>query len=117
MASKVFFTDFRTTHDQSLTVKLKKLIRRAGIDSIDFEGKFVAIKMHFGEPGNLAFLRPNYARAVVGCGKRAGRPSLPDGRNTLYPGRRKNALEHLYAAAENGFNYITCDCPVITVTD
>ena len=31
MASKVFFTDFRTTHDQSLTVKLKKLIRRAGI--------------------------------------------------------------------------------------
>ena len=65
MASKVFFTDFRTTHDQSLTVKLKKLIRRAGIDSIDFEGKFVAIKMHFGEPGNLAFLRPNYARAVV----------------------------------------------------
>lgn len=113
MESKVFFTDFRTTHDQSLTVKLKKLIRRAGIDSIDFEGKFVAIKMHFGEPGNLAFLRPNYARAVVDVVKeQGGKPFLTDC-NTLYPGRRKNALEHLYAAAENGFNYITCDCPVI----
>ena len=50
MASKVFFTDFRTAHNQSLAEKLKKLIRQAGIDSIDFEGKFVAIKMHFGEP-------------------------------------------------------------------
>ena len=113
MASKVFFTDFRTAQEQSLTVKLKKLIRRAGIDTIDFEGKFVAIKMHFGEPGNLAFLRPNYARAVVDVVKElGGRPFLTDC-NTLYPGRRKNALEHLYAAAENGFSYITCDCPVI----
>lgn len=58
MASKVFFTDFRTTHDQSLTVKLKKLIRRAGIDSIDFEGKFVAIKMHFGEPATWPSCAP-----------------------------------------------------------
>lgn len=113
MAVKVFFTDFRTTHDQSLAVKLQKLIRRAGIDSIDFEGKFVAIKMHFGEPGNLAFLRPNYAKAVADLIKElGGKPFLTDC-NTLYPGRRKNALEHLYAAAENGFNYISCGCPVI----
>lgn len=29
-----------------------------GIKKIDMEGKFVAIKMHFGELGNLAYLRP-----------------------------------------------------------
>ena len=29
------------------------------------DGKFVAIKMHFGELGNLSFLRPNYAGAVL----------------------------------------------------
>ena len=107
MASKVYFTDFRTNHEQSLTEKLQKLIRKAGMDTIDFEGKFVAIKMHFGEPGNLAFLRPNYARAVVDVVKElGGKPFLTDC-NTLYPGRRKNALEHLLAAAENGFNYIS----------
>lgn len=113
MASKVYFTDFRTNHEQSLTEKLQKLIRKAGMDTIDFEGKFVAIKMHFGEPGNLAFLRPNYARAVVDVVKElGGKPFLTDC-NTLYPGRRKNALEHLLAAAENGFNYISCGCPII----
>ena len=64
-ASKVYFTDMRCKVGTSLLDKLDKLIRAAGIESIDFENKFVAIKMHFGEPGNLSFLRPNFARTVV----------------------------------------------------
>lgn len=56
--SKVYFSDFRTTNGVSLTTKLQKLIRRAGIGEIDFNGKFVAIKMHFGELGNLASFDP-----------------------------------------------------------
>jgi uncharacterized Fe-S center protein len=40
----------------------------AGIEKIDFQNKFVAIKMHFGEPGNLAFLRPNFAKTVAAHG-------------------------------------------------
>ena len=63
--SKVYFTDFRTHLGVSLTAKLQKLIRQAGIGQIDMDGKFVAIKMHFGELGNLAFLRPNWAKAVA----------------------------------------------------
>ena len=50
--AKVFFTDFRTRIGVSQGVKLQKLCRAAGIGDIDFEGKFVAIKMHFGELGN-----------------------------------------------------------------
>ena len=65
MSSKVYYTDFHTTVDEPLTKKLARLILTAGMDQIDFQGKFVAIKMHFGEPGNLAFLRPNYARVVA----------------------------------------------------
>ena len=66
--SKVYFADFRTkANGDSLIIKLKKLIKRAGIADLELDGKFVAIKMHFGELGNLAFLRPNYARAVVYC--------------------------------------------------
>ena len=111
--SKVYFTDFRTQIDVSLTEKLKKLCRKAGIGDIDYEGKFVAIKMHFGELGNLAFLRPNYARAVAELVKEnGGKPFLTDC-NTLYPGSRKNALDHLYNAEVNGFNSVTTGCYVI----
>lgn len=53
-------------------MKLQKLIRKAGINTIDMDGKFVAIKMHFGEPGNLAYLRPNYAKAVADVVKENG---------------------------------------------
>ncbi len=111
--AKVYFTDFRTKVDVPLTAKLQKLIRKAGIGSIDMDGKFVAIKMHFGELGNLAFLRPNYAKAVADIVKEnGGLPFLTDC-NTLYPGSRKNALEHLTCAEMNGFNSITTGCHVI----
>lgn len=111
--SKVYFTDFRTRVGVSLTDKLQKLIRKAGIGTIDMDGKFVAIKMHFGEMGNLAFLRPNYAKAVADVVKeQGGRPFLTDC-NTLYPGYRKNALDHLYCAEVNGFNYMTTGCQII----
>ncbi len=111
--SKVFFTDFRTQIDVPLTQKLQKLIRKAGIGTIDMDGKFVAIKMHFGELGNLAFLRPNYAKAVADVVKeQGGVPFLTDC-NTLYPGSRKNALEHLDCANINGFNTVTTGCQII----
>ena len=111
--SKVYFTDFRTQLDVSLTDKLQKLIKEAGIGSIDMEGKFVAIKMHFGELGNLAYIRPNYAKAVADVVKeQGGLPFLTDC-NTLYPGSRKHALEHLDCANINGFNTVTTGCQII----
>lgn len=70
--SKVYFTDFRTGLGVSLPMKLTKLIKKAGIGEINMDGKFVAIKMHFGELGNLAFLRPNYAKAVADVVKEQG---------------------------------------------
>ena len=80
---------------------------------IDFENKFTAIKIHFGEPGNIAYLRPNFSRVVVELIKeQGGRPFLTDC-NTLYVGRRKDALEHLDAAYENGYNPFTTGCQLI----
>lgn len=111
--SKVYFTDFRTRVGASLTEKLQRLIKKAGITDIDMDGKFVAIKMHFGELGNLSYLRPNYAKAVADVVKECGgKPFLTDC-NTLYPGSRKNALEHLDCANINGFNTITTGCQII----
>ena len=112
--AKVYFTDFRTPYGgDTMPGKLKKLIRKAGIDQLNLEGQFVAIKIHFGELGNVSYLRPNYARAVVDVVKElGGKPFLTDC-NTLYPGSRKNALEHLYCAWENGFTPLTVGCPIL----
>lgn len=112
--AKVYFTDFHTVaFGDGLPAKLKKLIRAAGIDSIDMEGKFAAIKMHFGELGNISYLRPNYAKAVADVVKElGGKPFLTDC-NTMYPGSRKNALEHLQCAWENGFTPMTVGCPIL----
>lgn len=111
--SKVFFTDVRTTPGNDMLTKLEKLVRRAGISEIDFKDKFVAIKIHFGEPGNLAYIRPNYAARVVDVVRSlGGKPFLTDA-NTLYSGGRSNAVDHLHAAMENGFNRIGAHADVI----
>lgn len=112
--SKVYFTDFRTESlGDGLAIKLQKLCVKAGITKINMKNKFVAIKTHFGEKGNLAFLRPNYARAIVDIVKsQGGIPFLTDC-NTMYPGYRKNAVEHLYTAWENGFTPMTVGCPIL----
>ena len=108
--AKVYFTDFRTKPNVSQGVKLQKLCRQAGLGRIDFEGKFVAIKLHFGELGNFAYIRPNYVKAVADLVKElGGKPFLTDC-NTLYPGSRKNVVDHLLNADINGFNYMTTGC-------
>ena len=112
-SAKVYFTNLRTYGRESQLDKLKRLMYRAGIDQIDFENKFVAIKIHFGELGNLSFLRPNYARAVADVVKElGGKPFLTDC-NTLYVGSRKNALEHIDTAYQNGFTPYATGCQVI----
>ena len=109
----VYFTDMRARLGLNLQQKLEKLMRRAGIEQIDFQDKFTAIKIHFGEPGNLSYLRPNFAKTVADVVESlGGKPFLTDC-NTLYVGRRKNALDHMDAAYENGFSPFSTGCHVI----
>lgn len=111
--SKVYFTTFKTTGSENLLQKLHRLMKQAGFEDIDFTGKYAAIKIHFGEYGNLAFLRPNYAKVVADYVKElGGKPFLTDC-NTLYVGSRKNALDHLDTAYVNGFSPLQTGCHVI----
>jgi hypothetical protein len=112
-ASKVYFTNLRVKPSQNLLKKLDNIVIIAGIDKIDFKRKLVAVKIHFGEPGNLAYLRPNYAARIIKMLKaKEAIPFLTDC-NTLYSGRRSNAPEHIDSAFENGYNPLATDCPVI----
>ena len=112
--AKVYFADFRCpSWRENLPQKLARLMETAGFGDIDMDGKYVAIKMHFGEPGNLAYLRPNWARTVVDLVKsHGGKPFLTDC-NTLYVGGRKNALDHIESAYVNGFTPYTTGCHIL----
>lgn len=111
--SKVYFTNLRAMPNMNLLQKLERLVKKAGIETIDFTGKYTAIKIHFGEPGNLAYLRPNYSKVIADVIKSAGGKVFLTDCNTLYVGRRKDALEHLDAAYENGYNPFTTGCQII----
>ena len=67
--SPVYFTDFRCHRGLNQQQKLRKLLLKAGMDKIDFQDKYAAIKIHFGEPGNLSYLRPNFAKTVAALGE------------------------------------------------
>lgn len=111
--SKVFFTNLRTSPGSNLLDKLEKLVKMAGLLKMDFDKKFVALKIHFGEPGNLAFIRPNYVARIAKILQTAGaKPFLTDS-NTLYSGGRSNAVDHIQGAMENGYNPISAFCPVL----
>jgi len=112
-SSKVYFTDMHTCQGSNLLQKMERLLRRAGLARMDLDGKMVAVKLHFGEPGNLAYIRPNLAAVLVRLiREKGGKPFLTDC-NTLYMGKRANAVAHLNSAMENGFNRIAVGCDVI----
>jgi len=113
MKSKVYFTDMHVTFEENLLDKLRKLMQRAGFEDIAFTNQYVAIKVHFGEPGNMSYLRPNYVKLVADYIKQlGGKPYLTDC-NTLYVGGRKNALDHIDSAYGNGYSPLTTGCHII----
>ena len=111
--AKVYYSDLRTSPTSNLLDKMERLLKRAGIEQLPLKDSFAAIKIHFGEPGNLAYMRPkNAARMATLIRSLGAKPFLTDC-NTLYPGSRKNALEHLSCAQENGFWPMTTGCQII----
>lgn len=113
MKAPVYFTDLRTTLQRNLSKKISGLLESAGLKGIIRSGDLVAVKLHFGEKGNTAFIRPHLLRdiieMVVACG---GKPFLTDA-NTLYRGERTEAVSHLLLAMKHGFLETVTGAPVI----
>ncbi len=93
--------------------KVDELLHRGEIADKIKANDLVAIKLHFGERGNTAVVRPIFIRRIVdtikGCG---GKPFLTD-TNTLYTGARHESVSHIATAFENGFDYSVVDAPII----
>jgi len=113
MTEKVFFADMRAGMRENLHTKLERLTGLAGLPSMIGHGELVAIKMHFGERGGHAYIRPTFGRRIVDQVRAAGgKPFLTDS-STLYPGERKEAVSALTCAIENGFAYAVVNAPLI----
>ncbi|NLK52165.1 MAG: DUF362 domain-containing protein [Syntrophomonadaceae bacterium] len=113
MSSEVFFVNMRARSGHNLLDKLERLFERAGFKEMITPGDLVAIKIHFGERGNLAYIRPQFLRRLVEKIRGVdGKPFLTDA-NTLYVGSRANAIDHLETALENGFAYSVVGAPLI----
>lgn len=113
MESKVYFSSSRTRFGNNMHDKLIKLFRAAGVADVISKKDLVAIKLHWGEKGNLAYVQPPLIRTLV-CEIEAagGHPFVTDA-NTLYAGSRKNAYDNLMTAYGNGFTPAVIGAPVI----
>lgn len=113
MASKVYFIDFRATFQENLMEKIKRLAKTAGLDDIIAKNELAAIKLHFGELGNTAHIKPVFVGTIVEAVKETGaNPFLTD-TNTLYAGARSSSPDHLTTAVKNGFAYSVVGAPVV----
>ena len=113
MPSPVYFMDLRATPKENLLQKLVRLAETAGLSQVVKKRDLVAIKLHFGEKGNTAFIRPVFVRAMVDAIQSlSASPFLTDA-NTLYAGTRSDAPSHLTTAIQNGFAYAVVNAPVV----
>lgn len=111
--SKVYFASMRLAQHDTMPKKLTRLIEAAGLADLDLSGKFVAIKTHIGEEGNVTFLRPLYTRVIADAVTAAGGTPFVTDCSTLYPGLRNNAVDHHRCAELHGFTSTSCGCPFI----
>lgn len=111
--STVWYAPIRTAKKKSMVARAGDLLSRAGLARSVDEGDLVAVKLHFGESGNTAFVEPIYVRETVRRVRAAGgAPFLTDA-NTLYRGERANAADHVSCAIRNGFSFATVDAPIV----
>ncbi|MDO9390628.1 MAG: DUF362 domain-containing protein [bacterium] len=113
MSSKVYFTDFSESSQRNIYAKLSGIIDQMPLSKVVAKGELVAVKVHFGERGNTAFVQPHFVRAVVDKIKALGAKPFVTDANTLYVGSRSNSVDHLETAHQHGFTYSSLGCPVM----
>jgi len=113
MKSTVYFTDLSAGPKENLISKLGRLIEIAGLNQIVHKRDLVAVKLHFGELANTAYIRPVFFRKIIEIIRKAGGDPFLTDANTVYAGTRSDSVNHLQTAIHNGFSYSVVDAPII----
>ncbi len=113
MAATVWMADLRAGNRENMFSKLERLLEQAGLSRVISKEDLSAIKIHFGEKGGHAYIRPVFIRRIVDAIRAlGGKPFLTDS-CTLYPGQRKEAVSALGNGIENGFAYAVVGAPLL----
>jgi len=104
MASKVHFIKASVNDgEQTISKKAIKLFKAGKFANCFSENDFTAVKVHVGEGDNNTYVRAPCIKGLVDeLLALKTKPFLAD-TNTLYAGRRHNAIDHSLLAAEHGF--------------
>lgn len=117
MTADVFFMDLEASSRENLPDKLARLIKKAGLGTTLKKNDLTAVKLHFGEQGNTAYIRPVFIRKIIQTIREfKAKPFLTDA-NTLYVGTRSDSVSHIHTAVENGFSYSSMDQTPIIIAD
>lgn len=99
---------------ESLLEKMEQLFFSAALDKTIAEGSSVGIKVHFGEPGDVHYIRPAYVSRAVDIIKGLGaRPVVVETTGLGWRPGRTSAEKHLSAARKNGFCEETLGAPIL----
>jgi len=100
MKKDVYFIKNSSNNSDSAKQLLEQLVKDA---NFDFD-QDVAIKVHFGEKGNVTYVKPdNYDGIIDYLESKGVNPSFIE-TNVLYLGSRTTKKDHLAVAKEHGFN-------------
>ncbi|MCX5748678.1 MAG: DUF362 domain-containing protein [Candidatus Saganbacteria bacterium] len=97
----VYFLPIEDVNAESLV----SLFEKAGFNDLIEKDKLTAIKVHFGEMGNTAYLKPENVMPIAEKISALGsKPFLTDA-NTLYKGTRGDAVSHINTAHAHGYDF------------
>lgn len=113
MPAIVYYASMRSSLRLNLLGKIDRLLAKMGLPETLQKHHLVAVKTHFGEAGNTAFVRPVYIRQVVQNVLKTGAKAFVTDSSTLYRGSRGDAISHLLTAHHNGFTYSTVGAPLV----
>lgn len=105
--SRVFFIDIDKFKE------LPELVSRAGLQQVIAKDDFVAIKIHFGEEGNIGYIKPQFIKPLIQLTKELKTIPFITDASTIYRGKRSDAVNHALVAAQHGFTIENCGGPVV----
>ncbi|MFW5970576.1 MAG: DUF362 domain-containing protein [Desulfovermiculus sp.] len=111
--SKVFFWPLQASGKAPYALRMRRLYKATNFGSQISSGDLVALKVHLGEHGGMAFLQPQWLIPLVDILRKAGAHPFLSDTNTLYAGHREEAVSHSLLAAMHGFDPLRLGAPVL----
>lgn len=105
--NRVFFVPAENNDPDSSISQKSLLLLKTLVETEKIElNQKVALKVHFGEKGNVTYNKPEYYDGIIDFLKSQGVETCYIETNVLYRGERTTKASHIKVALDHGFNQI-----------